>query len=414
MEFGLDCVSPAGAHFVELADKHAAEFALTAGRHDRDNSFPFDNWAAMRRSGFLSAAVPKDLGGLGVTAVADLLAGINRLARGDAAVAIGAAMHTTAFWYVARLLGATARPGDASLVDRMRLLLRACARGRVIACVGISERGTSLGWPRTTATPDGDRYGIDGTKVFCTNSPAATLFLISVRIRTGDGADRLGFALVPRDTAGLTVLQNWDALGMRASGSGDVVFGGCLLPSTMVMAAGPLGVLSATLLPLTMVGALVLAGAFLGIAEQAQEAATDAARRRPGGAERAAPADRGSVQALVGENEIELAASRAMLGRTAGLLDERLTAAGDGLAPAELHGLMKEVQCASVATRRAAVATVDRAMTISGGAGYLSSHPLSRLYRDVRAGPFMQPFSALDAYEYIGKVRLGVDPDSKG
>jgi hypothetical protein len=77
----------------------------------------------------------------------------------------------------------------------------------------------------------------------------------------------------------------------------------------------------------------------------------------------------------------------------------------------DLHVLMKEFQATKYLVNRKAIEVVDKAMELSGGAGYFSSNPLSRLYRDVRAGPFMQPFSPNEAFEYIGKVALGVPLD---
>jgi len=283
------------------------------------------------------------------------------------------------------------------------LLLRRCARGHVVSCVAISEHNTVLGRPNTVAEPVSGGYRVSGRKAFCTNSPVATLFLSLVRVDGGEGRQRLGFAVVPRETAGLTVVDNWDALGMRGSGSGEVVFDGCLLPAEMVVAAGEVGELPAGVLPLVTVAVTVLSAAFLGIAEQAQSLVTAALARRH--------ATGSAVRTLVGDNEIDLAASRAVVGRVATLLDAALR---PGAAPTddELTGLMSEVQCASMAVKRAAVAVVDRALTASGGSGYLSANPLSRLYRDVRAGPFMQPFSALQAAEYIGRVRLGL-PDAE-
>jgi alkylation response protein AidB-like acyl-CoA dehydrogenase len=72
---------------------------------------------------------------------------------------------------------------------------------------------------------------------------------------------------------------------------------------------------------------------------------------------------------------------------------------------------MADFQAAKLAVNRLTAAAVDRALTLCGGRGYGGDQPIGRLVRDVRAGPFMQPFSPHEALGYIGAVVAGVEPD---
>ena len=154
-----------------------------------------------------------------------------------------------------------------------------------------------------------------------------------------------------------------------------------------------------------------LVGAFLGIAEAARDQIVDLVKTRRKGSSGRILAERPAIQHTIAEIEIDLAASRAMLARTALITDGFYRAHSAGSEPVdEQHEVMKDFQCIKQFVTRKAVEIVDRALTASGGVGYLSRSSLSRLYRDVRAGPFMQPFSPNEAFEYIGKVTLGLDP----
>ena len=122
-------------------------------------------------------------------------------------------------------------------------------------------------------------------------------------------------------------------------------------------------------------------------------------------------ADRHPIQHTIAEIEIDLAACRAMVERTCRIWDHYLEHASlTEFEGSDALELMKDLQCTKTFVNRKAVEIVDRAMTASGGAGYLAKNVISRLYRDVRACSFMQPFSPNEAFEYIGKVTLGLDP----
>ena len=73
--------------------------------------------------------------------------------------------------------------------------------------------------------------------------------------------------------------------------------------------------------------------------------------------------------------------------------------------------LFAEAQAAKAFVNDAAARIVDRALALSGGAGYVNGSALARAYRDVRAGSFMHPLGANRAYDYLGHIALG-EPSS--
>jgi alkylation response protein AidB-like acyl-CoA dehydrogenase len=411
MDFALQPLTESGKRFVALAEQHAADFATRAAAHDRDGSFPFENIAAMQRSGAMAACVPEELGGLGVRSMHDYMVGMSRLGRGDGSTAIAANMHIFRPWRMTRLWEAAKAAGDVAHAAGLEGRLRRIGAGQLLMCACVSEAGTDILHPQLEATKTDGGWLLNGQKIFATMSPAAQLLDISFRFRDVQGVERLAMASVPHNSPGLEIKNNWDALGMRGSGSHDVVFTNCFIPDTALLDLGVWGEWSEPYLTGNMTIAMGLAGVFLGIAEAARDLIVEAVKTRRKGPSGRTLATRYAIQHLIAEIEIDLAASRAMLGRTAMVADAFFSQhLVEGIPLDGLHELMKDFQCAKWFVNRKAIDIVDRALTASGGAGYLSRHPLSRLYRDVRAGPFMQPFSPNEAFEYIAKVTLGLDP----
>src|SRR4029450_2295511 len=102
MSLELTARTDRGVRLVALAETLANEIALRAAGHDRDGSFPFDSFAAVKQSGYPSPPRPAHLGGLAVTSVPDLLVASSRLAHGDAALTLGVNMHVVFVLSVAR------------------------------------------------------------------------------------------------------------------------------------------------------------------------------------------------------------------------------------------------------------------------------------------------------------------------
>ena len=402
MTLALRASTEAGARLCALADVLADDLATRAAAHDRAATFPHASSDALREAGYFAAPIPKGLGGLGVGSLHDLVVASVRLATGDASIAIGVNMHLVAVRNMVRILEIAEHRGDERRAAAVAKGLESlAARGEILAAA-ISEPRQDLLRPSTIATSVEGGWRIDGRKIFCTGVPAATTLYASVTYIDGTGDPRYGYAMVPVRARGVTVHDDWDALGMRASGSHSVTFDGVRLPREAVSGGFPAGN-AVPYMERNLSAGLFHASSSLGIAEGAAKAALAGVAKRG--------ATDGRTRALAAENAMDLTLARASLDRGAALIDEHEAAypgtAGD---PGDITALFVEAQAVKTVVGEASGRVVERSLAMTGGGGYLNGHPIARAYRDVRAGTFMNPLAANRAYEVVGMAALGLDP----
>ena len=411
MDFELKALTEPGKRMVDLAEEHSANFAATAAEHDREGTFPIENVTAMKKSGFSAAGVPVEFGGMGVTSVHDCIVALNRLGRGEASTPLAYTMHLSRPLSTARALRLAIASGNQARRRRSEEMLKKIGAGELFITVANSERGADVRTSKTLATKTDGGWLFNGTKTFATGSPAADVLAVRARYIIESGEERMGATIAPIDRPGVKIMNNWDGLGMRASGSHDVVFTDYFVSDEEFDDTGKYGEFNAPFLALGTNSSMGLSSIFLGIAETAHELAISAINRRDGSLY---PMN----QTTIAENEIDLAAARGILSRGAQYYDEFYQTGVEfpvgeiDNSPETAFKMIKNGACTKKFVMETAATIVDRCVTLYGGGAYVSDNPMAKLYRDVRAGQFMQPWARNQAIEIIGKVALDLDPNN--
>ena len=377
---------------IELSTDMLERFRSRAGDLDRTNSYFDEDLDELRSAGYLAAAVPSELGGGGLT-LAELAASQRRLARYAPATALAMSMHSYWIGIAVELY----RAGDPSL----RWIFDAALAGEVFAA-GHAEVGNDI--PVLMSTCRAERveggYRLTGRKQFGSNGPAWRWLGAHAIDADAPGGPQIVHAFVDRDSAGVTVVETWDTLGMRPTQSHDTILDGVFVPDARIGCVTPAGdgsdlfLVAMAMWPLSLIGAV-----YLGIGDRALELAVESVTRKQSVAiPRGAYAYNPFVQHQIAEMYLALDAAGATLDRfvadwTAGV-DH-----GDAWVPKVYSMKWHAVEAAKRA--------VDVALDAVGGGAMFAGNELERLYRDVRCGGFHPGNDAL-THELVGKAVLGI------
>jgi alkylation response protein AidB-like acyl-CoA dehydrogenase len=375
---------------VELAGRLADTFATRAAEHDRESTFPFENYADMREAGYLGLTIPEELGGRGAD-LGEMLLAQERLAMGCGSTALAVTMHVSPLGQVGALW-------RLNRDERLGQFLREAATGEVVYASMTAERGHSiLMTSNTVATPVDGGYRVTGDKIFGTESAICTHFSSMARVDDPDRGSRVIIFRLARPVEGMEVKDGWDTMGMRGTLSNDWSMRDVFVPEDAVFHSYPVEHFDSVLLRMTWSWAMPAFGAvYLGIAGGAMAYARDQvqARGREGD-----PA----VQAAFAEMEILLETARAVLWRHT---DEVIS--GDLFEQFSVQEGMARTMLTKYVPCNNAIRIVDLALEVVGGAGYFRRSPLERMYRDVRAGVIM-PYNNPEARSLFGRNALGIE-----
>ncbi len=353
------------------------QFAANTGKNDVDNQFAFENYDLLRENGFFKLAIPTELGGFGAS-FSEISNVIRELGRHCGSTALCYSMHT----HPIAVNRFKHLHGDEKATATLRKIVD---NDLVIAGTGANDWLASSG--EMTRVDGG--YRVTAHKRFVSGSPGAQVFVTSANLQGEDGSEVLHFA-IPFSGEGVTLQSNWDTLGMRATGSNDVMLDNVFVPDEAVVARRPTGEwhpMWNVILPMAMP---LIMSTYVGIADAAVGLAKKAAAKWPG-----------ELAVVVGEmlNQHTMAE----------------IALEDMVRINENHGFTPSNEMAGkILTRKtliatAAMKTVELGVEIIGGAGFFKGHPMERIQRDVKACHF-HPLPYRRQYRYTGRIGLGLDP----
>ena len=339
-----------------LAEKH---FRPKAAEVDRTRRPPVENVKLLAEHGYSGIFVPEEYGGPGMKLL-DIVIVVEEVARCCANTAILVGCTDGATPRAILHLGSEAQK---------REYLPKIARGELLCAWAMSEpnAGSDIANLQCKATPEGDSYIINGTKLWCSGAQVSDLFLVLVRVGSTPGMKGLGAVLVSRNSPGFTIGKHLDLIGFRGTGMAELVFDNCRVAATnLLLPAGRmrdlLGVFNADRIATNP-------PICLGVAQAAFEAAVKYTKER---VQFGKPiAEQQGIQWKLADMAIDLEAGRALLYRAAARVDRG-------------HGAAIDASIAKTFVNEMSRRVTDQAMQLFGAYGLSEEFPMERMVRDVR------------------------------
>jgi isovaleryl-CoA dehydrogenase len=337
----------------------AREVAPRAAEIDRSNEFPRDLWPRLGKLGLLGITAAEEHGGSAMGYVAHVVA-MEELSRGSASVGLSYGAHSNLCVNQIQRNGADAQ--------RSRYLPKLIT-GEHVGALAMSEpgAGSDVVSMRLKAEKRGDRYVLNGTKMWITNGPDADVLVVYAKTDPAAGSRGITAFIVEKDCKGFSTAQKLDKLGMRGSSTCELVFRDCEVPAENVLGGAGKGV--EVLMSGLDYERAVLAAGPLGIMQACLDAVIPYLHQR-----RQFDRPIGEFQLMQGklaDMYVALNASRAYVYAVARACDRGAVASKDA-AGAILHAAEKATWMAL------------EAIQCLGGMGYINDSPTGRLLRDAK------------------------------